>query len=240
MNKIKLKKRTWINADGKKGSSYRFFYNDHGEKKYIQSPNRKYLEGEAKRILFRLDNVKSEYPLPLEDTWEAYYKQQKTRMYEKNRKFSQTTLNEYECHYNNIFKICGNIDLRGVHEDYIGAFLLKLKPKYVDHKLTSGFAKMSYRKKLFDTFARIYNYHVGYGKPFKSNIFKKIILEEKGFSFCPEVTTKLSNMGIKIIEIPISYNGRNFKEGKKIRFKDALEAGISLIKYKFFKKQHIS
>lgn len=77
-------------------------------------------------------------------------------------------------------------------------------------------------------------------KMFKSNIFKKIILEEKGFSFCPEVTTKLSNMGIKIIEIPISYNGRNFKEGKKIRFKDALEAGISLIKYKFFKKQHIS
>ena len=77
-------------------------------------------------------------------------------------------------------------------------------------------------------------------KMFKSNIFKKIILEEKGFSFCPEVTTKLSNMGIKIIEIPISYNGRNFKEGKKILFKDALEAGISLIKYKFFKKQHIS
>ena len=51
-------------------------------------------------------------------------------------------------------------------------FLLKLKPKYVDHKLVSGFAKMNYRKKLFDTFARIYNYHVGYGKPFKSNIFK--------------------------------------------------------------------
>ena len=172
MNKIKLKKRTWINADGKKGSSYRFFYNDNGEKKYIQSPNRKYLEDEAQKILFRLDNVKSEYPLLLEDTWEAYYKQQKTRMYEKNRKFSQTTLNEYECHYKNIFNICGNVDLRGITEDYIGKFLLKLKPKYVDHKLTFGFAKMSYRKKLFDTFARIYNYHVGYGKPFKSNIFK--------------------------------------------------------------------
>ena len=102
MDKIKLKKRSWTNKDGSKGSAYRFFYSENGEKKYIQSPNRKYLEGEAKRILFRLDNVKSEYPLPLEDTWEAYYKQQKTRMYEKNRKFSQTTLNEYECHYKNI------------------------------------------------------------------------------------------------------------------------------------------
>jgi len=172
MDKIKLKKRTWINADGKKGSSYRFFYNDHGEKKYIQSPNRKYLEGKAQKILFRLGNVKSEFPIWLVDTWAAFYKEQKGRMYEKNSKFRQTTLNEYECHYNNIFKICGNIDLRGVHEDYIGAFLLKLKPKYVDHKLTSGFAKMSYIKKLFDTFSRIYNYHVGYGKPFKSNIFK--------------------------------------------------------------------
>ena len=78
MDKIKLKKRSWTNKDGSKGSAYRFFYSENGEKKYIQSPNRKYLEGEAKRILFRLDNVKSEYPLPLEDTWEAYYKQQKT------------------------------------------------------------------------------------------------------------------------------------------------------------------
>ena len=73
-------------------------------------------------------------------------------------------------------------------------------------------------------------------KMFKSNIFTKINLQEKGFSFCPEVTTKLSNMRITIIEIPISYNGRNFKDGKKIRFKDAVEAAITLIKYKFFRK----
>ena len=72
MDKIKLKKRSWINADGKKGSSYRFFYNDNGEKKYIQSPNRKYLESEAQKILFRLGNVKSEFPLWLIDTWAAF------------------------------------------------------------------------------------------------------------------------------------------------------------------------
>ena len=172
MNKIKLKKRSWINKDGRKGASYRFFYNENGKKKYLQSPNKKWLETEAEKILFKLDNVRSEVPLPLVNTWEAYYKQEKTRMYEKNSNIRQTTLNEYESHYKNIRKICGNIDLRNIDEDYVGKFVIKLKPKYEDHKLIKGFAKGSYRKKIFDTFARIYNHHVGSGKPFKSNVFK--------------------------------------------------------------------
>ena len=73
-------------------------------------------------------------------------------------------------------------------------------------------------------------------KVFKTNIFKNIKLEEKGFSFCPEVTTKISNMNISIIEVPISYNGRDYKSGKKIKFSDAFKALMTLIKYKFFKK----
>ena len=73
-------------------------------------------------------------------------------------------------------------------------------------------------------------------KVFSSDIFKKIVLKENGFSFCPEITTKISNMKIEIEEIPISYNGRNYKSGKKIKFKDAIEALITLIKYKFFSK----
>ena len=73
-------------------------------------------------------------------------------------------------------------------------------------------------------------------KVFNSSIFKKINLEESGFSFCPEVTTKVSNMNINIIEVPISYNGRNYKDGKKIKLSDAIQAIITLIKYKFFKK----
>ncbi len=73
-------------------------------------------------------------------------------------------------------------------------------------------------------------------KVFRSNLFKQINLQEKGFAFCPEVTTKLSNMKYKIKEIPISYNGRSYKDGKKIKFKDAVDAIIVLLKYKFFKK----
>lgn len=69
-------------------------------------------------------------------------------------------------------------------------------------------------------------------KVFKSNIFKKIELNEKGFAFCPEVTTKLSNMKYKITEIPISYNGRTYGEGKKITSFDGIVALYCLIKYK--------
>ena len=75
-------------------------------------------------------------------------------------------------------------------------------------------------------------------KVFKGSIFRKIELHEKGFSFCPEVTTKLSNMRINIFEVPISYNGRDVKEGKKIKFKDAIEALLVLIKYKFFNQKN--
>jgi len=71
-------------------------------------------------------------------------------------------------------------------------------------------------------------------KVFRSKIFKKITLKEKGFAFCPEVTTKISNMNYKIYEISISYNGRSYKDGKKINSLDGLIALIALVKYKFF------
>ena len=72
-------------------------------------------------------------------------------------------------------------------------------------------------------------------KVFRKEIFFKINLEEDDFSFCPEVTTKLSRFNEKIFEVPISYNGRENKDGKKIRFKDALKAFKTIIKYKFRK-----
>ena len=71
-------------------------------------------------------------------------------------------------------------------------------------------------------------------KVFRKDIFLKLRLKEKGFSFCPEVTTKISNMRCQIIEVPISYNGREIKDGKKIRFTDAFHALFTILKYKFF------
>jgi len=71
-------------------------------------------------------------------------------------------------------------------------------------------------------------------KMFKSDIFLKIKLKEKGFSFCPEITTKIGLKKIKIKEVPIKYFGRGYNEGKKINFMDGIKAILTLIKYRFF------
>ena len=71
-------------------------------------------------------------------------------------------------------------------------------------------------------------------KVFDIQIFKKIKLVENDFAFCPEVTTKISNMGYKIHEVPINYKGRNYSQGKKIKLKDGFKALFTLIKYRFF------
>ena len=74
-------------------------------------------------------------------------------------------------------------------------------------------------------------------KIFRKEIFFKLNIAEKGFSFCPEVTTKLAKFSYIITEIPISYNGREIKDGKKIKFTDAILALKTIIKYKYFSGQ---
>ena len=81
---------------------------------------------------------------------------------------------------------------------------------------------------------RLTDAHTCY-KLFESKIFKKIKLNENGFAFCPEITTKISNLNVKIFEVPISYKGRSYDEGKKISYKDGIEAVYALFKYKFYK-----
>jgi len=71
-------------------------------------------------------------------------------------------------------------------------------------------------------------------KVFEKKVFKNLKLEQKRFGFCPEVTTKLSKKKIIIKEVPISYKGRSYDEGKKISFMDGLDAIYILIKYRYF------
>jgi len=71
-------------------------------------------------------------------------------------------------------------------------------------------------------------------KFFSKNVFDQIELKEKGFAFCPEVTTKISNLNYDIYEVPISYNGREYDQGKKIKLIDGFFAIKALFKYKFF------
>ena len=71
-------------------------------------------------------------------------------------------------------------------------------------------------------------------KIFDAKVFNKINLQENRFGFCPEVTTKISKLNYKIKEVPISYNGREYSDGKKIGIFDGFDAIKCLIKYKYF------
>ena len=70
-------------------------------------------------------------------------------------------------------------------------------------------------------------------KVFKTDALKNISLNEKSFSFEPEVTIKLSKKNYKFFEVPITYNGRSYQEGKKIGLKDAFIALKTIILYSF-------
>jgi glycosyltransferase involved in cell wall biosynthesis len=72
-------------------------------------------------------------------------------------------------------------------------------------------------------------------KVFKKSVLDKIKLKSKRFGFEPEVTIKISKMKVRIYEVPISYSGRDYSEGKKIGWKDGFAAIFHLIRYKFFK-----
>jgi len=72
-------------------------------------------------------------------------------------------------------------------------------------------------------------------KVFKKEILDKVRLKSKRFGFEPEVTIKLAKMKVRIYEVPISYSGRDYSEGKKIGWKDGLAAIFHIIRYKFFK-----
>ena len=74
-------------------------------------------------------------------------------------------------------------------------------------------------------------------KLFKTDIIKKIKLEEKRFGFEPEVTSKVARIpNIRIYEVGISYYGRTYEEGKKIAWMDGVRAIYCILKYNLFKR----
>lgn len=70
-------------------------------------------------------------------------------------------------------------------------------------------------------------------KVFKSNCIKSDELEQNSFGIEPEITIKLAKKKLKFFEVPVSYNGRTYEEGKKIHLKDAFIAVYCIIKYAF-------
>jgi glycosyltransferase involved in cell wall biosynthesis len=70
-------------------------------------------------------------------------------------------------------------------------------------------------------------------KVFRAEVIKPITIHSRRFEVEPEVTAKILKRGIRIYEVPISYNGREYHEGKKITWKDGFAAIWTLIKYRF-------
>jgi len=70
-------------------------------------------------------------------------------------------------------------------------------------------------------------------KLFKREALEGITLRSDRFNFEPEITAKLLKSNLRIFEVPISFNPRSYGEGKKIGFRDAVEALWTLVKYRF-------
>ena len=70
-------------------------------------------------------------------------------------------------------------------------------------------------------------------KCFRADVVKGIPLRSRRFEFEPEITAKVLKRGHRIFEVPISYYGREYHEGKKIGWRDAPLAFWTLIKYRF-------
>ncbi|HJQ99504.1 MAG TPA: glycosyltransferase, partial [Candidatus Polarisedimenticolaceae bacterium] len=70
-------------------------------------------------------------------------------------------------------------------------------------------------------------------KAFRADVIKNLHLTSDRFGFEPEVTAKLAKMRYRIFEVPVSYAGRGYEAGKKITWKDGIEAVWCILRYRF-------
>ena len=68
-------------------------------------------------------------------------------------------------------------------------------------------------------------------KAFRADVIKAVVIEEDRFGIEPELTAKLAKMSLRMYEVPISYQGRTYAEGKKIGWKDGVRAIYCIFKY---------
>jgi len=98
-------------------------------------------------------------------------------------------------------------------------------PHYIANRLLTGITNLLYGCRLNDM-------ETGY-KVFRKSIFNDLHIKALRFEFEPEFTAKALLSGHAILEVPISFNPRNYKQGKKIKFHDAITAIWTLISIRF-------
>jgi len=72
-------------------------------------------------------------------------------------------------------------------------------------------------------------------KVFRAEVLTQITLREERFGFEPEVTAKIARLGLRIYEVPVSYAGRTYADGKKINWRDGVSALRCILTYGLFK-----
>ncbi len=72
-------------------------------------------------------------------------------------------------------------------------------------------------------------------KVFRREIIEKLTIEEDRFGFEPEITAKIAKLRVPLYEVSISYYGRTYEEGKKIGWKDGVQAIVCILKYNLFR-----
>jgi len=98
-------------------------------------------------------------------------------------------------------------------------------PNWLINRLLAGMVRWLYWHPLTDE-ATCY-------KAFRADLLKSVPLTCQRFEFCPEVTAKVIRRGVKILEVPISYEARTTLQGKKIRWWDGIEAIWTLLKWRW-------
>ena len=68
-------------------------------------------------------------------------------------------------------------------------------------------------------------------KAMTRDVVRKLDLQSQRFGIEPEITCKVARLRVRIYEVPISYHGRTYAEGKKIGFKDAIQAAWTLLRF---------
>jgi glycosyltransferase involved in cell wall biosynthesis len=94
---------------------------------------------------------------------------------------------------------------------------------YLGNQILTFFSNMLTNLNLSDM-------EVGY-KVFRAEVLRSVEIESRRFGFEPEVTVKVAKKGYRIYEVPISYHGRTYAEGKKITWKDGFVAFYSLVRF---------
>ena len=108
---------------------------------------------------------------------------------------------------------------------FIGRHRVFLFTHFLGNRLLTGLTNMLYNTMLTDMETCF--------KAMRIDVLRSMTLRSKRFGIEPELTAKIFKRGYRVYEVPITYDGRGYEEGKKITWKDGVAAVWTLLKYRF-------